>query len=177
MRVGNWYNVEFLVAPSQSGLREEAQGKSTGASKQIFLTDKMRVTLLADKAVKAIAKTPALQSLGRDRSATWQWNISPRSGGDLELTAQVEILDPDGEVADTYTKYVTVHASVGGMESFMSGTKAASTAGNALTEMFKSWREALLALAALITAAFVVVRVVRNRGNEPQGESAGPSST
>ena len=164
MEVGRWYNVEFLVAPNAQGLKEEAAGKSTEASKDIYTAPRMRVTLVADEDFKVVAKTPEVQALGLDKSATWQWNVSPSSGGDLELTAHVAPLDAQGENLDDYTKYVTVHARVGGYQSFLSGVRNATSAGDVLTALFKSWREALVALAALIAAAFVVRRVIKNRG-------------
>lgn len=174
MEVGRWFNVEFLVAQNTQGMKEEAGGKTTEAPKQIYIAPKMRVTLLPDQDFKAVAKTPEVQAIGLDRSATWQWNVSPVSGGDLELTAQVQPLDAKGEVVDTYTKYVKVHAKVGGYQSFISGTKNATGVGDALATLFKSWRETLLALAALIVAAFFVVRVIRNRGSGGSAASPGP---
>jgi hypothetical protein len=170
MKVKKWYVIEFLVAPKARGPGEmtagtiegEAQGKATTAPQTVFLAPQMRVTLTSDPNVQITPKSKDVQAIGLDKAATWQWSVTPQVAGEHELSALVEPLDAQGNQIDSYTRYVKVRADATIDEQI----DRATTIGEKLTKFFTSWRGAVLALAALIAALFVLVRTIRNRGKD-----------
>jgi hypothetical protein len=170
MKVKKWYVVEFLVAPKAKGPGEmtagtiegEAQGKATTAPQTVFLAPQMRVTLTSDPGVEITSKSKDVQAIGLDKAATWQWSVSPQIAGEHELSALVEPLDAQGNQIDSYTRYVKVRADA----TIDQQIDRATTLGAELTKFFTSWRGAVLALAALITTLFVLVRTIRSRGKD-----------
>jgi len=176
MIVGQWSKVEFLVAPKATGtgdvsegtLEGEAQGKQLAAPGTVFIAPKMRVTLSSDPNVKITLQSQEVQATGMDKSATWQWNVLPQKAGKHELSAEVQPLDAQGNARDSYTRYVTVNAKATIGQRVKEGTETATGAGDMLTKFFTSWKGAVLALAALIGAVFVLMRVIRNRGSDEE---------
>jgi hypothetical protein len=182
MEVGSWAKVEFLVAPKEKGpgdlsggtLEGEAQGKPLAAPGTVFIAAQMRVTLSSDPNVRITAQSKDVQPTGLDKSATWQWNVMPLTSGEHELSAQVDPLDSKGNARDSYTRYVTVHATATIGQRAKQSAESATTAGDIVAKLMRSWEGALLALAALIGALFLVIRTVKNRGSDspspPDGE-------
>lgn len=175
MEVGRWYTAEFIVAPTEAALAEEGGDLPLVRSQPVFTSPYMRVRLVPDRNFEFEPRTPELQPTGLDRSASWQWNVKPLNKGDHWLTAKVEVLarKPDGTLTsiDDYTRRVSVKVEVGTWESFLTALRNASSLGEVFEALFRSWERALLALAALLTAGFVVLRVVRSRGHNDAGKA------
>lgn len=172
MEVDNWYTVEFFVAPSKTGLAEEAEGRELTAPSPIWVGRWMRVTLLKDPSFEIRAKTDAEKPTGRDRQASWQWDVRPLTGGERTLYAKVEVLkrNADGsfETIETRTRQVAVKVEVGTWRGFLIALKNAASLGEALSTLFAAWEKTLLALAALITAlGGLLVAVRKLRGKKP----------
>jgi len=77
--------------------------------------------------------------------------------------ARVQILD-DGEVVDDYTSRVDVRVAVGGRQRVVEEIGFLTKLGGELAGLFGSWQKTLAALAALVTAAFALWRVIKGRG-------------
>ena len=164
MTVGSWSRLEFLVAPDAAGIAAEAGGRETSAADAIFISPVMRVTLLPDPNFDVSPQTPAEQRIGLDKRASWHWNVKPKErGGTFTLVARVQVLD-DGEVVDDYTSRVDVRVTVGRRERIAEEIGFLTKLADQLAGLFGSWQKALAALAALITAGFVVWRTIKNRG-------------
>lgn len=158
MEVDNWYTVEFFVAPDKEALKEEAEvpAEELTAPTSIYVAPLMRVTLLNDPGFEIRAKTDAVQTTGRDRRASWQWDVKPLTDGERTLYAKVEVLkrNPDGslEATETRTRHVAVKIEVGTWAGFLIALKNAASLGDVLTTLFASWEKTLGALALLIGA-------------------------
>jgi hypothetical protein len=163
MEVDNWYTVEFFVAPDKEALKEEAEApaEELTAPTAIYVAPLMRVTLLKDPGFEIRAKTDAVQTTGRDRRASWQWDVKPLTDGERTLYAKVEVLkrNPDGslEATETRTRHVAVKIEVGTWAGFLIALKNAASLGDVLTTLFASWEKTLGALAALILALVGVI--------------------
>jgi len=164
MEVGSWSRLEFLVAPDAAGIAAEAGGRATSPTEDIFIAPVMRVTLLPDPNFDISPQTPAEQRIGLDKRASWHWNVKPKErGGTFTLVARVQILD-DGEIVDDYTRRVDVRVTVGRRQRIAEEIGFLAKLGDQLAGLFGSWQKALAALAALITAAFALWRVIKSRG-------------
>ncbi|HEX6660530.1 MAG TPA: hypothetical protein VF067_01500 [Sphingomicrobium sp.] len=175
MQAGKWSRIEFFIAENEQKLAAEADGKATTPAETVYIAPKVKVTLKTDPDITIDGEPEQTQELGRDKRVTWQWNILPKSGGEHVLTARVQPLNPDGSIIQTYTREVTVQVKVGTYDRFASGTKRAGDVGDLLATLLHSWEKMLLALAAFLTAGFVVWRVLKNRGSggSPPPESSG----
>lgn len=176
MEIGDWGRIEFIVgagetaAAQESAVSQEAGGKELASKQQVYVSPSMRVTLQEDPSFEIRAVGESLKKLGLDQAATWQWNVKPLTDGERELTAKVEVhrINPDGsaETLDEYTRRVEVRVRVGTWQGFMNALTNASSLGDALGTLFRSWEKTLLALAALLVAAFTVAKVIKSRGGK-----------
>jgi hypothetical protein len=178
MEVDNWYTVEFFVAPDERGLVQESESDASEltAPKAIYVAPAMRVTLQPDPGFEIRAKSAAVVMTGRDRDASWQWDVKPLTGGARTLYAAVEVLqrNPDGSLArnpdgslvatEAKTRRVEVKVKVGTWKGFLIALQNAASLGDVLSTLFSAWQKTLIALAALITAAWGVVWAIKKRG-------------
>lgn len=156
MEIGSWHVLEFIVAPDEIKARAEAEQRPTTGPTPIIIAERMRVDLLPDRNFEIVRKTDAVQSLGLDKSASWQWDLSPKTrDGTFTLHAKVEVLRGD-KVIEAYTRRVSVRVEVGTWESFLQALRNAASLGEVLETLFRAWERTLLALAGLIAAAGIV---------------------
>ena len=157
MEVDNWYTVEFAAGPNVGAITNETEGQKLTAPHQIYVAPLMRVTLLPDANFQTHPQSSDVQQTGLDRTASWQWNVKPLYRGAHGLVAKVEVLkkEEDGSltVVDSYTRRVEVVVKVGTWKGFLRALAEASSLGDALGTLFRSWEKTLLALTALIGAA------------------------
>src|SRR5205085_9323013 len=135
--------------------------------KPIYVAPVMRVTLLPNPDFEVREKTQAIQATGNDLAATWLWSVKPLKGGDETLAANVEVGRMNGKefvAADSYTRHVPIRVRVGTWKGFLNALAQASSLGDVLTTLFKSWEKTLIALAALIVAVGGVVFAIRKFG-------------
>lgn len=181
MEVDNWYTVEFFVAPEGEGAaKDEGLAKESGNADLtdpafVYVAPAMRVTLQDDPTFEIRAKTPAVVITGKDKSATWVWDVKPLTGGERSLYATVEVLqrNPDGSLkknADgSYvasmpkTRSASVEVKIGTWKGFLIALQNAASLGDVLTTLFSAWQKTLLALAALIGAVWAVRRAIKGR--------------
>src|SRR4030095_11081364 len=176
MEVNNWYTVEFYVAPDQGGLAEESEGIELTSPTAIYVAPAMRVTMAKDPNFEVNAKSDEIVMTGRDKAASWLWDVKPLTGGERTLYAIVEILqrnpdgslkkNPDGSYVSSEPKKrrVDVKVKVGTWRGFMTALQNASSLGDVLGTLFGAWEKALLALALLIGAAGGVWLAIKNWG-------------
>lgn len=171
METGRWAIVEFAAGPDRDRLRTQTEGQALTATTSIFVAQKMRVSLLPDPAFEIKAKGAAVQDTGLDRTATWLWDVRPKTGGAHSLKAKVEVLRalPDGqyEAIEEYTRKVDVTVRVGALESTLGAIDQGTQVGNKLTGMFNSWQKAVGALTALIVALGVLAWRLGLRRRKP----------
>lgn len=173
MQAKQWSSLAFWVGPSQAAIAEEAGGAKLTETQGIWMAPTMRVTLLPDPDLEAIEQTAAIQDIGLDQVATWKWKVKPARGGTYTLNALVEILvrGPDGELVkrpdgsfktlDDFKREVKFRVRVDATTRAKEAIGNASSFGDAIAGLFKSWQGALAALAALIAAAGGVWAAVR----------------
>lgn len=140
---GTWSQIEFFAGPDLAALADEAEGEVLARNRAIYISPTMKVTLLPDPEVEIRTKSEALQQLGDDRTASWQWDVRPKSGGDRTLIAQVEVFDdskPAGPPIERYKRRLSVHVEVTG---FARGSELISK-GKRLSEEFGGLLKAIL---------------------------------
>jgi hypothetical protein len=168
MDVDEWYVVEFVAGPDEAAITSESDNLPKSQPKPIYVSSVMRVNLLPDPAFMIEPKVAALQNTGPDRTASWQWDVKPKTDGKHRLIARVEVLKPASqgkyEILDQYTRRVGVTVRVGTWTGFLNALQNASSLGDALATLFRSWEKTLLALAALILAGYVVWRAIHGKG-------------
>jgi len=161
MEVDRWYVVEFVAGPSEQKIREETEGQQLTAPTRVFVAKMMRVTLLDNPAFEIKAKGSTEQATGFDKTATWLWDVRPKTADAKALQAKVEVLRklPDGgfETIESYTRKVDVTVRVGAFNNTLGAIDNASTIGNKLTGLFNSWQKTVAALVALITGIGVLM--------------------
>lgn len=175
MNTGNWYPVEFVAGPTIEALKMETESLPTTKPSPIYVGENMLVRLLKDPNFEIRAKSPALQQTGPDLTATWQWDVKPGRVGSHTLIAQIDLLKrrPDGgyDVYNRYSRRVSVRVSVTDMQGLLEAIRNAESVGDALTLLFWSLRGALVALTALVVAAFGLrwaLRKYRRRAPRPE---------
>ena len=190
MEVDNWYTVEFFVAPKKEGLAKEAglpqervDTELTPAA-SVYVATAMRVTLQEDPSFEIRPKTKAVVITGKDKSATWLWNVRPLTGGARTLYATVEVLqrNPDGSLKENAdgsyvasmnkTRSASVKVKVGTWKGFLIALQNAASLGDVLSTLFAAWQKTLMALAGLITAIWVVWRAIKGRGKPGDAEAS-----
>jgi len=168
MEIDQPVTLEFVVGPNEAAIGEETEGQQLTTPRAVFVSATMRVTLLPDSGFDIRPQSADVQNTGVDRTATWEWKVTPLRGGKATLFAKVEVgkRNPDGTfaVANTYTRRVAVHVKVGTWAGFGNALKRASTVGELLGTLFSAWEKTLIALAALIAAASGVWLAIRNWG-------------
>jgi hypothetical protein len=168
MEVDNWYTLEFVAAPDEPGLADESEDLELTPAKAIYVAPIMRVTLLDEPSFEIRSKTDAIQLTGRNKAASWQWNVKPLTGGERSLYAKVEVLrrHPSGEyeATESRTRRVAVTVKVGTWQGFLTALRNASTLGDVLSTLFAAWKKTLVALALLIGAASGVWLAIKNWG-------------
>lgn len=161
MEIDNWATVEFVVGRDETALAEEAEGQELTAPKAIFIAPRMRVALQQTPNFEVRPQSPDVLALGADRRTSWQWSVKPLAKGSHTLVARVEVLDERDEVLDSYTRRVAVNVRVGTWRGFLNALREASTLGDVLGTLFRSWQKTLLALTALIGAAVGLSAAIR----------------
>ena len=174
MRPQTWYKIDFVVAANAQGLKSEA-GEETTEATQINIAPVMRVTLVEDQNFKFKALTSEVQKLAGDKSATWAWNVMPLRTGTFMLEAKVEVLE-NGEVAYDYTRKVAVQVKVSGWQAFLAGITNATSLGEAMQSLLKSWQGALVAFLAflgVLTTVLWKLGIIKKRpeATEPPGKA------
>ena len=156
MVIGNWYPLQFIAGPDEDALAGEAPGANLTEPQQVYISRTMRVTLLPNPNFEMQPTTPAVQDSGRDRTASWQWNLKPLQDGMHRLSARVEAgrERPDGsfDAWDSRTRQVSIRVKIGTWEGFVRAIGRATTAGNLVATLFASWEKTVTALGALIIA-------------------------
>lgn len=165
MRVQRWYPLEFVAGPNGVALAEEAEGVPLTQPHTIFVSRYMRVTLLQDPNFQIRTKSESLQAMGPDLSATWLWDVKPKTEGTHILIAQVDVLQREANgrytVFNRYSRRVSVRVGVGTLQGTLNDIRNAASVGDALTALFKSWSATLIALTALIAALVGVWSAIR----------------
>lgn len=174
MNTGGWYPIEFVAGPTLESLKAETEELELTTPRPIYVGESMRVRLLKDPNFEIRAKSKDLQQTGPDITATWQWDVKPTAIGTHKLIAQVDVLkrrkDGKYDLFNRYSRRVSVHVTVGTMQSIIDGIRNAEWLGNALSALFRSWGAMLIALGLLIGAAFGVrwrIRKFRRRAPRP----------
>ena len=156
MEVDHWYVVEFAAGPKEANVREETEGRALTALTRVYVAQTMRVTLLDNPAFEIKPKTASEQATGLDKTATWLWDVRPKSADGNALQAKVEVLrklsDGTMEVVESYTRSVPVSVHIGGMKRTLGAIDDASTVGSKLTGLFGTWQKTIGALVALLGA-------------------------
>ena len=172
MQVDRWAVIEFVAGPSESKIRAETEGRALTASTAVYVAKTMRVTLLNDPAFEIKAKSEAVQNTGLDRTATWLWDVRPKSAAARPLVARVEVLRalPAGgyETIEQYTRQVDVEVKAGALRNTLGAIDQAATVGDRLTLLFNSWQKAVAALAALVVAVGVLLWRLGLRKRRPE---------
>ena len=167
MEVDSWHEVQFAVAPNAVQLQVQVEGQALAGQKPIYVAPVMRVTLLPNPDFDVQPKTEAIQQIGNDLASTWLWSVRPHKGGNEMLDALVEVGRMNGNqfvAADSYTRHVPVRVKVGTWKGFLNALQNASTLGDALATLFKSWDKTLIALTALIGAIGGLIIAIRKFG-------------
>src|SRR6185437_17131861 len=138
--------IQFSVAPDQAGVVEELDAAPAGPMRHIMLTARMRVHLLpnANFTIRPLDPADEEQPIGRDRRASWIWEVTPKdtNGRPYTLTAIVIPLDQNGVQIDSYPKHVTVMVRVGTWRGFLNALQAARSAGDLVSAASQSWKTA-----------------------------------
>lgn len=146
-------------------MEEQTEGATLTPTSKIFVSPRMRVTLLSDPDFQVTSRSDEIQPTGADLTQTWEWNVIPKTDGDHILTARVEVQkqNPDGTYSfyDSYTRDVEVHIKVGTWEGFRIALQNAASIGELFDTLFRSWQKTLQALGLLIGAIFGVPIAVR----------------
>lgn len=175
------YTLEFVVGQNDAGLAAVSQNRALTGRSRIWMAPTMRVTLdpHPDFDIKPQNAEQEIQQLSPDRTANWFWNIVPHKAGKFTLVARVQavIVGPDGEpLRDAQRRprgrfypaqQVDVQVKVGAQQGVMNALENAKKVGEASEGLFSSWQKALVALAALITAAGGVWAAVRKLQGKP----------
>ena len=171
MEVDHWYEVQFVAGPKEQNLRQETDGELDETS-NIYVARKMRVTLLDNPTFEIKAKTEAEQMTGLDKTATWLWDVRPKSSDAQALRALVTVFkqEPDGSFSeiDSYRRSVRVTVHVGGMKRAIGAIDDASTLGEKLTKLFGTWQKTLAALVALLGAGGLLLWKLGLRKTKPE---------
>ena len=172
MTVDHWYVVEFAASPSEAKLHEETEGQQLTAPTHVFVAPMMRVTLLDNPAFEIKPKGSAEQATGLDKTATWLWDVRPKSSDASALEARVEVLrkkaDGSFETIESYTRKVDVTVQVGKMKRTLAAIDDASTLGSKLTGLFGTWQKTIAALVALIGALGLLAWKLGLRKTKPE---------
>ena len=172
MIVDHWYVVEFAASPSDAKLHEETEGQQLTASTNVYVAPMMRVTLLDNPAFQIKPKGAAEQATGLDKTATWLWDVMPKSTDASKLEAKVEVLrkraDGSFETIESYTRKVDVTVRVAGMKRTLAAIDDASTIGSKLTGLFGTWQKTIAALVALIGAIGLLAWKLGLRKSKPE---------
>jgi hypothetical protein len=168
MVVGSSYPLEFVAGPTTKALVEEAEGEQLDQAHHVYVARQMRVTLLRNPAFKIDQVGNPIQDTGPDLTATWDWNVTPLTDGPKQLRAKVEVgvKQPDGSInwVENKERVVPITVRVGTWQGFINALKNASSLGDVLGTLFRSWEKTLGALAALIIAALGVRTAIRKWG-------------
>ena len=172
MIVDHWYVVEFAASPSEAKLHEETEGQQLTASTNVYVAPMMRVTLLDNPAFQIKPKGAAEQPTGLDKTATWLWDVMPKSTDASKLEAKVEVLrkraDGSFETIESYTRKVDVTVRVAGLKRTLAVIDDASTLGSKLTGLFGTWQKTIAALVALIGALGLLAWKLGLRKSKPE---------
>lgn len=178
---GKTYTLEFAVGRDDAGLAAASQNHALTGRSRIWMAPMMRVTLDShpDFDLTPQNADQEIQQLSPDQSANWFWNVVPHKAGRFTLVARVQAVTvgPDGEpVRDAQGRLkgrfypaqpVDVRVRVDSRQGAINAIEGGTSIGEALGTMFGSWQKALIALAALITAAGGVWAAARKLKGKP----------
>lgn len=156
MEVGHSYQIEFVAGPTDELIRAETEGRALTQARDVLVGRKMRVVLLPSSSFTIKPLSDAEQLTGLDKTATWQWEVTPKDADATELKARINVFRqlPDGSFAevDGYNRTVPVKIQVGKMKRTLAAIDDASTLGSKLTGLFGTWQKTIGALVALLGA-------------------------
>ena len=172
MIVDHWSVVEFAAGPSEDRLHEETEGQQLTTTTHVYVAPMMRVTLLDNPAFEIKAKGSPEQATGLDKTATWLWDVRPKSTDAKSLEAKVEVLrkraDGSLETIESYTRKVDVMVRVDGLKHTLAAIDDASSVGDKLTKLFTSWQKTIAALVALLGAGGLLAWKLGLRKSKPE---------
>jgi hypothetical protein len=173
MNVGSWHTLEFVVGPTKKALAGETEDQQLTPPRDIYVAPQMKVTLLPNRNFDIEQIGDAIQNTGKDLTASWQWNINPKTDGDQQLEAQVEVgqTQSDGSFksVESYKRRVPIKVRVGTWQGFLNALKNAATLGDALGTLFRSWEKTVTALTLLVVAIFGLWFTIKRRGKPETG--------
>ena len=172
MEVGHTYQIEFVAGPTDELIRAETEGRALTQARDVLVGRKMRVVLLPSSSFTIKPLSDAEQLTGLDKTATWQWEVTPKDADATELKARINVFRqlPDGSFAevDGYNRTVPVKIQVGKMKRTLAAIDDASTLGSKLTGLFGTWQKTIAALVALLGALGLLAWKLGLRKSKPE---------
>lgn len=156
MEVGHSYQIEFVAGPTDELIRAETEGRALTPARDVLVGRKMKVVLLPNSSFDTKPLSDAEQLTLEDKTATWQWEVTPKNADATELKARISVFRqlPDGSFAlvEGYNRTVPVTIRFGSVKRTLAVIDDASTIGEKLTGLFGTWQKTIAALVALLGA-------------------------
>lgn len=156
MEVGHSYPIEFVAGPTDELIRAETEGRALTPARTVLVGRKMKVVLLPNSSFEIKPLSDAEQLTLEDKTATWQWEVTPRNDDATELKARISVFRqlPDGSFAQVegYNRTVPVTIHFGSVKRAVTFLDNARMFGEKLTGLFGTWQKTIGALVALLGA-------------------------